>query len=271
MLGNKFELHELPLVSVPTEEEQSERELVSLRDYLVCTKTRHKNKLHAIFMACGHPEIRSKHIAKETSRNEKIEELLTGFAKVSAQMIADMITDIENTIKELEQKFIDMLLEHPEETSLLMSIPGVGRVSAATILAYVGDIDRFASARQLCNYAGIVPKMDCSGQRIVVGGISHRGNPHLRRVMVQGAWANVLTKMDSPLKGKYSRLIQSKPKQVAIVAVARELLTLVYLILKHKTLYSYVSIDYYEEKLKGYGLLEVLEYRTDSLESERSA
>ncbi len=98
-------------------------------------------------------------------------------------------------------------MRHPEETALLMSIPGVGPISTATILAYVGDINRFESARQLCNYAGLVPRMDSSGQRNVIVGISHRGNPHLRRVMLQGAWANVLTKTDSPLKGKYSRLI----------------------------------------------------------------
>jgi len=271
MLGSKFSLKELPLVSIPTEEEQSERELVSMRSYLVSTKTKHKNKLHAIFMSCGHPEIRTKHIATESARNKQIEELLTGFASRSAQMIADMITDVENRIKEIDGEINSMLLIHPEETALLMSITGIGPVNAASILAFVGDINRFASARQLCNYAGLVPKMDCSGQRNVIGGISHRGNPHLRKSMVQGAWANVLTKQDSPLKGKYSRLIRSKPKQVTIVAIARESLTLVYLILKHKTLYSYVSISYYEQKLKVYGLLGVLEHTTDPLESERIA
>ncbi len=74
-----------------------------MRDYLVGIKTRHKNKLHAIFMACGHHEIRKKHICTESSRNRKIEELLTGPARASAQMVADMITDIETKIDEIEK------------------------------------------------------------------------------------------------------------------------------------------------------------------------
>jgi len=270
-LGLKFDVDELPTVSVPSEQEQSERELMSMRDYLVGIKTQHKNKLHAIFMSCGHPEVRKKHISKDVTRRECIEEKLTGFAKDSAFMLADMILTIECQIEEIGDKITTMLLEHADDTALLLSLPGVGPVSAATILAYVGDIDRFSSARQLCNYAGLVPKMDCSGQRNVIGGISHRGNPHLRKVMVQGAWANVFSKTSSPLKDKYERLSQTKPKQVAVVAVARELLTLVYLILKNRNLYQYMSLEKYETKLKEYGLLGVLENTNDSEESEQSA
>jgi transposase len=269
-LGLKFRIDELPAVSVPTEEEQSERELVSMRDYLVGIKTQHKNKLHAIFMSCGHPEIRGKHMNKGTVRNAYIEELLTGFAKDSALMITDMISAVEAQIHEIDEKIRVMLLNHAADTALLLSIPGVGPVSAATILAYVGDIARFSSARQLCNYAGLVPKMDCSGQRNVIGGISHRGNPHLRKVMVQGAWSNVRTKTSNPLKEKYERLKLTKPKQVAVVATARELLSIVYAILKNRSFCQFMSFHRYLEKLKEYGLMGVLE-EEKSMESERIA
>jgi len=270
-LGLKFSLDELPTVSIPTEDEQAERELVSMRDYLVGIKTQHKNKLHAIFMACGHPEIRSKHINKDEIRRAHIEELLTGFAKTSAIMVSEMIRTIESQIEEIDEQIRLMLLDHADDAALLLSIPGVGPVAAATVLAFVGDISRFSSARQLCNYAGMVPKMDCSGQRNVIGGISHRGNPHLRKVMVQGAWCNVLgKKVGNPLKDKYDRLKVNKPKQVAVVAVARELLTIVYAILKNRTFCQFMTLDRYEEKLKDYGLLGVLDHM-DQTESERIA
>ncbi len=270
-LGLKFTLDELPTVSIPSEEEQAERELVSMRNYLVTIKTQHKNKLHAIFTSCGHPEIRSKHIKKDQERRFNIDQLLTGFAKKSALMIADMISTIESQIDEIDEQMKLMLLNHADDASLLLSIPGVGPVSAATILAYVGDINRFSSARQLCNYAGLVPKMDCSGQRNVIGGISHRGNPQLRKVMVQGAWSNVLgKKVGNPLREKYERLKLIKPKQVAVVAVARELLTLVYAILKNRTFCQFMPLQRYETKLKDYGLLEVLD-NINSIESENIA
>ena len=260
-LGLKFSLDELPTVSIPTEDEQAERELVSMRGNLVGIKTQHKNKLHAIFMACGHPEIRSKHINKDEVRKTHIEELLTGFARTSALMLAEMIRTIESQIDEIDEQIRLMLLDHADDADLLLSIPGVGPVSAATILAFVGDISRFGSARQFCNYAGLVPKMDCSGQRNVIGGISHRGNPHLRKVMVQGAWSNVLgKKVGNPLKGKYNRLKVNKLKQVAVVAVARELLTVVNAILKNRTFCQFMTLERYEEKLKDYGLLGVLDH-----------
>lgn len=270
-LGMKFSLEELPTVSVPTEDEQAERELVSMRDYLVGIRTQHLNKLHAIFMACGHPEIRNKHIGRSVVRRAHIEELLGGFAKTSALMLAEMIGTIESQIEEIDGQIRLMLLDHADDTALLLSIPGVGPVGAATILAFVGDISRFSSARQLCNYAGLVPKMDCSGQRNVIGGISHRGNPLLRKVMVQGAWCNVMGKKPgNPLRQKYERLQANKPRQVAVVAAARELLTIVHAILKNRTFCQFMTMERYEEKLKDYGLLGVLDHM-DQTESERIA
>jgi transposase len=62
-------------------------------------------------------------------------------------------------------------------------------ISAVTIAAELGQVSRFASARQLMGYCGAVPSEDSSGQRTRRGGITKTGNAHLRRIVVEAAWS----------------------------------------------------------------------------------
>jgi transposase len=65
---------------------------------------------------------------------------------------------------------------------------GVAEISAVTIVAELGQVSRFESARQLMGYSGAVPSEESSGQRQQRGGITKTGNAHLRRVVIEAAW-----------------------------------------------------------------------------------
>ena len=68
---------------------------------------------------------------------------------------------------------------------------GVALVVAVTVVAEVGDFRRFANARQLMAYLGLVPSEHSSGTSIRRGGITKRpGNALARRVLIEGAWTN---------------------------------------------------------------------------------
>ena len=70
----------------------------------------------------------------------------------------------------------------------LMSLRGVALLTAATLVAELGDLTRFASARQLMGYLGLVPSEDSTGDKRHQGGITKMGNGNARRVLIEAAW-----------------------------------------------------------------------------------
>lgn len=122
------------------------------------------------------------------------------------------------------------------QIQLLETIPGVGPIVSYTIVAAVGDIQRFASADKVASYAGLVPSERSSGESIVRGGITHQGRSELCGAMVQAAWAVLRTKRAEAegLKTLFYKIMFKRGSQVAIVAVARKLLTIAYHVLKEE-------------------------------------
>jgi transposase len=71
----------------------------------------------------------------------------------------------------------------------LQALRGIAKVSAVTIVAELGQISRFARARQLMGYSGAVSSEDSSGERVRRGAITKTGNAHLRRIVMEAAWS----------------------------------------------------------------------------------
>ncbi len=71
----------------------------------------------------------------------------------------------------------------------LQALRGIAHISAVTIAAELGQVSRFAGARELMGYCGAVPSENSSGKRTRRGGITKTGNAHLRRIVVEAAWS----------------------------------------------------------------------------------
>ena len=128
----------------------------------------------------------------------------------------------------------------------LLTLRGVGPVTAFGLLAELGDLRRFASPRKLFAYAGLVPSEHSSGNRQQRGGITRTGNRHVRYLITESAWHMVAKPMpardalDSELARLnqrawtrlhtrfYHLIFRGKSRQQAIIAVARELLGFVW-------------------------------------------
>jgi transposase len=128
----------------------------------------------------------------------------------------------------------------------LQALRGVAKLAAVTIVAEVGQLSRFAGARQLMGYSGVVASEHSSGGRVRRGGITKTGNAHLRRIVVEAAWSYrhrpalggalrqrqaqqsetvkaIAWKAQHRLHSRYSRLLgRGKSKQQVVTAVARE-------------------------------------------------
>jgi transposase len=127
--------------------------------------------------------------------------------------------------------------------NLLLSIPGVGELTAATILGEIGDIVNFESPKQLIAYAGLDPSVYQSGSfRAKNTKISKRGSHYLRKALFQAASAAVRKRPNGPCNSvlyEYytNKLEAGKPYKVALVATCSKLLRIIDGILSSKTVF----------------------------------
>ncbi len=110
----------------------------------------------------------------------------------------------------------------------LLKLPGVGKVLGAIFVAEIGDITRFHSPKQLCSWAGLTPKHRESDQTVHRGSITKQGSPLVRWASIE-AVGNYRAKGNEKLRADYLRIAERRGRYKARVAVARKLLTLVFL------------------------------------------
>jgi transposase len=134
-------------------------------------------------------------------------------------LIEDFSREIEHTTREIDQRAND-----DPYVEVLCQIRGVGRYIALLVIAEIGDITRFQTARRLCAWAGMTPTVHSSDLRTRLGHISHQGSPALRWALVEAA--QHAASGGGPLRAAYERIAKRRGKQVAKVAVARRILTL---------------------------------------------
>jgi transposase len=134
-------------------------------------------------------------------------------------LIGDFTREIELTTREIEAR-----AKEDPYVEVLCQIRGVGRYIAMLVIAEVGDVARFRTARQLCSWAGMTPTVRSSDQRTRLGHISHQGSPALRWALVEAA--QHAARGGGPLRQAFERIAKRRGRQVAKVAVARKILTL---------------------------------------------
>jgi transposase len=122
----------------------------------------------------------------------------------------------------------------------LETMPGVGAISAQTLVAAVDTIDRFSSAKKLVAYAGLAPSVRASGERVEYGRITKQGRSEIRAVWVQAAHAVVALKAATaaPLQRWCERVACRRGTKTALVALARKLLTIAFHLLRDGTTYG---------------------------------
>jgi len=133
-------------------------------------------------------------------------------------LIGDFTREIDQTTREIETR-----AKHDPYVEVLCQIRGVGRYIAMLVIAEVGDITRFTTARRLCAWAGMTPTVRSSDMRTRLGHISHQGSPALRWALVEAAQHAATG--GGPLRQTFERIAKRRGRQVAKVAVARKILT----------------------------------------------
>ncbi|NLG89981.1 MAG: IS110-like element ISCth8 family transposase [Clostridiaceae bacterium] len=167
---------------------------------------------------------------------------------VYISMIKTLEENLEKVLKAIRSLIIeDMAKDMPMlalTLELLQSIPGIGLISAVTILAEIGDFSAFSKPGKLVAYFGIDPSVMQSGEFTgTQNKMSKRGSRLLRRVLFTIALANIRTKRDKTacnpvLMEYYKNKCQSKSKKVALGAVMRKLVNYIFAVLRDRKPYE---------------------------------
>jgi len=240
---------ELTKSYVPLEEDEAVRDLTRCREDAKAAEKKSKQRLNAFLLRHG-----MKYKGK-SARGKAYMRWLAGqkMPHPAQQIVLQEYIDGW----EENQKRVNRLTRQIEEqlpqwrmapmVEALQALKGVSLIVAVTTIAEIGDIRRFSHPRELVAYLGLVPSEHSSGEKQKRGGITKTGNGHVRRVLVEGAWAyrftprksQVLLKRQEKLTkeikeiswkaqlrlcGKYWRLLKKgKIKQKIVAAIAREL------------------------------------------------
>lgn len=258
-----------PRVTVPSEKEQSERSIIMHWIFLRKQETMLCNRFFALFNGLGFPEIDKSRLKKDAGfRIQTINDLLSfnDLAFTDAIMLEEQISTVQRQLSFMEDRMRNICLDHPQQALAWLSIPGIGLVNAATLIAYIGDGSRFSRPDQLLNYAGMVPKQNQSGTVDVKGKITKRGCTAIRRSIVQGA--QVLIQL--PPTCDITKFAYRKKKECPFngkvaVAVANRMLRTGLALLHHDDLYRPMienGFDKFERKLAGNKLQALVPYLT---------
>ena len=226
----------LPEAYFANKEVRKWKEIVRFRASLLNLRTQVKNKIHAIL----HKHALKHNFSNLFGKSGRIwlSNLSLGepFASNLAQYLS-LLDFLTKQIDEAEAQVEKQVSNHPH-AKLLTSIPGVSFVSALTIMAEIGDINRFPSAKQLMGYAGLVPSTYSSGDIARHGRITKTGSKWLRYIMVEVAHHQVLCKKIPGFGSYYLGMKKRKGTGTAAVATARKLLAVVWRLLKDNRPYQ---------------------------------
>ncbi|MGI8728137.1 MAG: IS110 family transposase [Solirubrobacterales bacterium] len=236
-------------VWVPSAEIGALRRRVARRSALVRQRIRAKNEVHAALSRCllGKPEVSDLFGVKGRRWLQTLQ-----MPDEEAETVAGCLRQIGFLDEEVE--LLDRKLARwavgSAEAKRLMSIPGIGVGTAVTLMAAIGEIERFESPRKLVGYLGLDPTVRQSGDEPARHGrISKRGNSQARSALVEAGWAAI--RSPGPLRAFGQRIRARSGGQVAAVAVARKIATLAWHLLSKGEDYAFGRPSLVRAKLRA--------------------
>lgn len=227
----------LPEVWQPDANTQMQRSLITHRTGLMTRRGQHKNRVQSLL---GRLLLKPhcKYLWSKTGLNwlRSLDLGLTDRLMLDSEL--RQLEQVEQEITILDRQLVEIANQEPR-VRLLMTLPGVSYVVAIGLLAAFGDIERFRDGHHAASYLGLVPSTRQSGNKCFHGRITKAGNPQSRWLLTQAC--QHVSRHPGPLGAFYRRLSKRKPRQVAIMALARKLVTIAYLMLKNDEPYRYAK------------------------------
>jgi transposase len=234
-------------IYIPSEEQEAERILSRLRIQLTKDQTRVKNRIKSLlnFLGVHLPEnVETKHwsgsflssLRKLEFKHEPIKQTLTQLLKQLSelrQQLTEVLKLLRKSVKENERT--QKIVTH------LLTVPGVGFITAVTLYTEIMNINRFGGFDQLSSYVGLAPSTHSSGEKDRVIGISQRQNVHLRNILIESAW--IASRRDPAMTMAFGKLTKRMKKQEAIIRIAKKLLSRIMYVWKQEKDYVLAVVE----------------------------
>jgi transposase len=230
-------------VAVKTETQQAMLALHRMRQQLVKFRTMQVNNLRGLLTEYG--EVMGK---SRAALDKAIPGVLERVAERLPAVVIDSLREqwsglarLDQQVAQIERRMRDWKKED-KAVKAISEIPGVGLLTATAAVATMGDPKAFSSGREFAAWAGLVPRQTGSGGKVILHGISKRGDTYLRTLLIHGA-RSVLQHAKEP--GPWvEQMIRRRPKNVVIVALANKMARTIWAVLAHDTPYrrDYVSV-----------------------------
>jgi transposase len=209
---------------------------LAVRQNLVRTRTRWINQMRGQLRSVGLRLARgtTPTFAQRVAALEVPAPLATQLAPLLA-----LLGPVQATIVAADQQLEAWAATDPVARTL-QSVPGVGPLTALAFVAALDDVTRFATAREVPAYLGLVPRERSSGEVVRRGGISKAGNPQLRWLLVEAAWRVLRSPAPShaALRAWGERVALRRGRCIAVVAVARRLARILYALWRDTAAYG---------------------------------
>jgi transposase len=223
---------DLPSVHIPSQSARDRKTMCGMREGLVECRTKLVNTVRGWLRA-------------EARR------LPSGDIKTLPRRVRDAVKDrplfvdrllasIEELTKQIAQADLELsaLAEADETCRRLMTVPGVGPVTAMRFAATIDDVGRFANAHQVESFLGLVPGERSSGDRKRITSITKAGSPKMRWALIQACWVARRWSPGDPMVRWAAEVELRRGKRIAIVALARKMAGIMYAIWRDGSTYE---------------------------------
>ena len=240
-IAKQLSQKDLTPIYVPSIEIEGDRNLIRYRKTLTkeIARTKHRIKSQLYYFGIEIPDRfsgkkywskRFTNWLRETNLpTESAKMALTGHMEM-AELLRKKQYSTNKEIRKLSEKKI-----YKENYNLLISVPGVGCLTAMILLTEIGDISRFKNLDKLCSFIGLVPTTNSTGENEKTGGITVRRNKMLRTAIVESSW--IAIRNDPALMMAYQKLVKRMKPQRAIIRIAKKLVNRILYVLKNKKAY----------------------------------
>ena len=226
----------LPSVHIPTVASQEVKAICVSREALVRMRTVLVNRVRAyVRTRLGHP-LR----ATPDTLPEKVRKALEADAEGLPAHVERVLVVLETLREQIDEadRELKTLAQDDVRMRRLMTVPGVGPVTATRFVAALDDVNRFPDAASVASYLGLIPVENTTGFRPKRTHLTRAGSPQVRWALGQAAWSLYRHRPKDPVVQWAKQIATRRGSQVAITALARKLTHVLYAMWKHETTYD---------------------------------
>lgn len=224
-------------VAIKTESQQAVLAMHRMRSQLVKFRTAQVNALPVLLNEYGEAMPRGRSSAMKAIP-EVLSRLVDRLPTVLIETLREQyqrIRDLDDQVQIIERRLKQWFDLEPE-CLRIAAIPGIGILGATAVVATMSDPSTFRSGREFSAWLGLVPRQVGTGGKVKLLGISKRGDPYLRTLLIQGAHAVMSRNKTS--SSWIAQLCQRRPSNVVAVAMANKMARTLWALMAHQQTYQ---------------------------------